>query len=131
MGLVGIRPIAPKLLENIDYSFYEDIVRSIALKVKYPFILLPENYFVQFLWYGGVFASIYSILFWKEIFKLCTNVFRPWSLISTTYFLGLLIGSLISGSAITSDLLYCQVLIVLGIMASEKQNNKNNQMNLE
>jgi hypothetical protein len=92
---------------------------------------LPENYFVQFLWYGGVFASIYSILFWKEIFKLCTNVFRPWSLISTTYFLGLLIGSLISGSAITSDLLYCQVLIVLGIMASEKQNNKNNQMNLE
>ena len=44
---------------------------------------------------------------------------------------GLLIGSLISGSAITSDLLYCQVLIVLGIMASEKQNNKNNQMNLE
>ena len=45
--------------------------------------------------------------------------------------LGLLIGSLISGSAITSDLLYCQVLIVLGIMASEKQNNKNNQMNLE
>ena len=114
-----------------NYSFYEDIVRSIALKVKYPFILLPENYFVQFLWYGGVFASIYSILFWKEIFKLCTNVFRPWSLISTTYFLGLLIGSLISGSAITSDLLYCQVLIVLGIMASEKQNNKNNQMNLE
>lgn len=114
-----------------NYSFYEDIVRSIALKVKYPFILLPENYFVQFLWYGGVFASIYSILFWKEIFKLCTNVFRPWSLISTTYFLGLLIGSLISGSAITSDLLYCQVLIVLGIMDSEKQNNKNNQMNLE
>lgn len=49
-----------------NYSFYEDIVRSIALKVKYPFILLPENYFVQFLWYGGVFASIYSILFGKR-----------------------------------------------------------------
>lgn len=113
-----------------NYSFYEGIVQPLALKVKYSFILLPENYFVQFLWYGGVFASIYSILFWKEIFRLCTSVFRPWNLILTSFFLGLLIGSLTSGSAITSDLLYCQILIILGIMASEKQKNID-QLNLE
>lgn len=113
-----------------NYSFYEEIVQPLALKVKYSFILLPENYFVQFLWYGGVFASIYSILFWKEIFRLCTSVFRPWNLILTSFFLGLLIGSLTSGSAITSDLLYCQILIILGIMASEKQKNID-QLNLE
>lgn len=55
--------------------FYEDIVRSIALKVKYPFILLPENYFVQFYGMEECLLAFIQFFFWKEIFKLCTNVF--------------------------------------------------------
>ena len=53
-----------------NYSFYEDIVRSIALKVKYPLYYCQRIILYNFYGMEECFASIYSILFWKRLFKL-------------------------------------------------------------
>lgn len=101
-----------------NLTLYENAIKPLIQQANYPFIILPESYFIQFLWFGGIFASMYSIIYWDQIFKICKNNSRPWNTFIKVFFIGLLINNIISGSSVTSDLLYCQILIILGFLSA-------------
>lgn len=117
------------LIENpwaffLGYGFnrenYTNCIDNITNKMQNDFVTLPESFFVQALSFGGIICLIYGIKYWKHmysLFKSYPNKMSRYILIGL--YCGLLFGSIFSGSAITSDLLYGQFLILIGFLKKE------------
>ena len=90
---------------------------------------VPESFFVEVVMYGGVFALLLGLVFWKKLFSffkslryLNSNTVFVWLL------LGLLIGNIFSGAAIICDLLYSQLLLSCGILLRSELQNGNSSI---
>lgn len=108
----------------LGYGFnrenYTDCIASITKNVNTDFVPIPESFFIQALSFGGIICLIYAIKFWKHLYCLFKSYpYRTSRFILIGLYSGLLFGSLFSGAAIISDLLYGQFLIFIGFLRKE------------
>ena len=96
---------------------YANYVSFAKRSYQDSYVALPESFFIQTFCYGGILCLVLGILFWVEIFKTCHHTkIKNLRIILLFYFIGLLIGNTISGASILSDVLYCQILMLLGYL---------------
>lgn len=98
-------------------EYYKDAIISAARHYTNlsKFATVPESYFIQFLAYGGIIAFLFSCLFWKKLFKLVSTIreYRAKRLFQGL-FVGLFLANVFSGASIVSDVLYSQILLLIG-----------------
>lgn len=100
---------------NQDYYIYMN--KAVISGYNGDFVTIPESFFIEFAMYGGVFALILGIIFWVKLFKFTRSLLSNYtSRVIKWLLFGLLIGNLLSGASIISDLLYSQLLIAYGII---------------
>jgi hypothetical protein len=99
--------------------FYEILQASASEIGVYSFVSVPESLYMLALSYGGI-GSLTCILFFSFfLLKLVfANNFRDRLLFF--YFFGLLSVNFISGASLISDLLYGQILILIGFLYSRR-----------
>lgn len=108
----------------LGYGFnrenYTTCIADVVNKTHTDFVPIPESFFIQALSFGGIICLIYAIKYWKHLYCLFQSYpYRISRFILIGLYCGLLFGSLFSGAAIISDLLYGQFLIFIGFLRKE------------
>lgn len=111
------------LLIGYGYNF-EYYQSYLTFHTSNAFVAIPESLFVECVMCGGLISLLFGIKFWISIFIIIDKVKRS----SNRYalkglFCGLLFGSIFSGAAVFSDLLYGQILLLLGMILRETTND--------
>lgn len=114
---------------GFNQDYYSEVIRPIVYNYDGIYVAVPESFFVEVVMYGGVFALLLGLSFWKKLFcffkslrYLNSNIVFVWLLI------GLLIGNIFSGASIISDLLYSQLLLSCGILLRSELQNGNSSI---
>ncbi len=103
---------------------YADSVSFANNRIGFYFVKLPESFFMLGLAYGGIISFVCAIVFFKEIFWIVIKQKeRVLRILILSFFIGLLIGNTLSGASIIADMLYGQVLLVLGFLHKKKNEN--------
>jgi hypothetical protein len=106
---------------GFNHQYYESHLSFAAYKSN-SFVALPESFFIMAMCYGGIIAFIFSIYFFKEIFIISLKIHdKILKVLLTFFFCGILFGNIFSGASIIADMLYSQILILLGFLIA--QNN--------
>lgn len=106
-----------------NLSLYSQYLNSIRLEFGSYYVAIPESFFIQIFCFGGITCLLFGSLFWLEIIMTCRRLkkeFTNLKTILTFFFIGMLIGNIFSGASILSDVLYCQILLLIGYLNTIK-----------
>lgn len=102
---------------GFNREYYESFLGFANIKYSGRYVSIPESFFIMALSYGGLFALLCAIWFFVEIFKIINRLHDALlRLLFLFFFFGIMIGNMLSGASIVSDLFYGQVLLVLGFL---------------
>lgn len=105
-----------------NYEYYETFL---TFHISGSFVAIPESFFIECMLCGGITALFFGIMFWismYEVFSLPKNKSIKFAL--RGLFVGLLFGNLFSGAAVFGDLLYCHLLILMGLLLRDKNEKR-------
>jgi len=96
----------------------KDYMQSAAQRYGiYTMIALPESLIFLAFQFGGIFGLILLLLFLISVIKPCFHSnSQPYLPLFGIYFLALLPTNFFSGASIIADLLYSQILLVIGYL---------------
>ena len=130
----GWRAFAYSLIDNpwrlllgygFNFSNYQFAVSSAAgLHSIFLYATVPESFFVEIFAFGGIIALYLGYRIWKEFFKTTKKFDKKDGLVFVGFFSGLLIVNIFSGASLFVDILYSQVLLLLGVLLNQIKLNK-------
>lgn len=126
LGLVS-NPLRIVVGCGLNFRCIADYMQATALEHNIStFAPLPESLIMYALQFGGIFGLILMVIFLREIIYLGLKT-KP----STYYsifgllFLAMVPANVFSGAPLISDLLYSQVLLIVGFLARRKIQQRN------
>ena len=106
-------------LTGIGYNLnlFETLITGVAASAHITqYVVLPESLFMMSILYGGLGTFFFLLYYFFFVIRMCIQSRQKFFLMFLAMFAGLIVTNMVSGASLTSDLLYSQMLLILGLL---------------